>query len=254
MYSHYRVAAITPLHYGKDFIADAINSVADIVDEYHIMYSATPCHGITHVQVANPDDRDALYRAVIASGQGHNCYWHEDMTYKNEGHQVEVGAARADSCAIYIKLDADELYPPHYLAAALQYGLDNQRHELRLKMRHYWRSLTRAICHDPAAPGRVYFKMFPDGGEDTFSHKADNTMRVHHMGYALSSDVVRYKMSIHGHQPQFARPWQDWFNDVFMRNRQTDVHPIGSDSWNVEPVELLNQLKNHPFANLKVIP
>lgn len=249
MFSHYRVAAVMPLHYGKSFVADAIRSVADIVDEFHIMYSATPCHGVTRTEVTNPDSREELYQAVVDSGAGTRCYWHENIGYKNEGHQVEIGAGMAETCAIYIKLDADEVWSKALLSGALEYGLTHMKHELRIPMIHYWRSLKRAICHDPAAPGRVYFKMFPDGGEDTF-----NGGLIHHYGYALPSNVVRYKMSIHGHQHQFRMHWRDWFEGVFMRNRQTDVHPIGSEYWNVEPVKLLPALKKHEFAKVELIP
>jgi hypothetical protein len=79
---------------------------------------------------------------------------------------------------------------------------------------------------------------------------------VNHMGYATTPEIVAYKWQIHGHLNELRRD-VNWFQDVFMANRQTDCHPVGSEYWNPEPVNPLDYMPywmaQHPFFNMEVI-
>ena len=60
----------------------------------------------------------------------------------------------------------------------------------------------------------------------------------------------------HGHFNEF-RHDVNWFQDVFMANRQYDCHPVGSDAWDCEDIDLSHLpsvLENHPYRNLELIP
>ena len=83
-----------------------------------------------------------------------------------------------------------------------------------------------------------------------------NIGRVHHFGYAIRSELMAYKWQIHGHKGEL-RHDVDWFNDVFMANRQYDCHPVGSDAWNCEAMDMSDLpevLNDHPFKYMSVIP
>ena len=252
MFEQYRIAAILPLLYGKSFLSDAIQSVIDIVDEVRVIYSPVPCHGAHIKSIPNPDSRDELFHSALRAGAGKTC-WHEGTIYQTEAHQFNAGLNHAALCPIYIKLDCDEIWQPGLLQSAIAFGLEKQVREVRVTMRHYWRSLTRAICHDPCTPGRVFFRpeRFGFNGSDVLSSR-DNAYRVHHYGYAQPADVVKYKMSIHYHAPEFRKDC-DWFNDIFLTNRQVDCHPCGQVEWTAEDVPAQGLLRHHPFVGMEVI-
>lgn len=262
-----RVAAITPLHFGLSYLPYAMRSVADVVDLFLIMYSPTPNHGTYSSALPCPESRDMLLEAAYQTAPD-RTRWFEWDGWKSEGEQFKFGWQHTDADVI-VKLDADECWHPGLLENVIRHAAYIERYETRVKLRHYWRSFRKAFTHDPAAPGRVYIRNAPKS-EGTHGYMPDpedwdvspqkrgeaeyldHKIRIHHMGYALPVDVTRYKMSIHGHKAEFKNP--NWFNEVWLANRQTDCHPIGSDAWQVtEDVSVPPFLADHPFVNLDII-
>jgi hypothetical protein len=248
-----RVAAILPLHFGKDYLAYAMRSVADVVDEYLIMYSPVPNHGVFDTSMPCPDTRDELLEIAYGDGpyfQGDVVRWFDYTGWRSEGEQVQSGWQYTDA-EIIVKLDADEIWSPGLLSDAIAYGLDQQVREIRVPLVHYWRSFHKAFTHDPAAPGRIYLREFASG-ETTYT-PAEAMGRIQHFGYSLSLNLMRYKWQTHGHSPEFRRD-VNWFDDIYAANRQYDCHPIGSDAWmQTEDVTPPSFLLDHPFARLSVI-
>jgi hypothetical protein len=124
---------------------------------------------------------------------------------------------------------------------------------IRIPFVHFWRSFHRAIRHDPAAPPRV---IFPHSPRKEWVLDFGLEGSINHMGYAQRSEIVSYKMKIHGHKAEL-KP--DWFETVFMdETRTTDLHPVGSQYWNIERVDpwayLPDFIQAHKYANLEVIP
>lgn len=258
MINGHRVAAIVVLHFGADYLADAMRSVADVVDEYIVVYSPVASHGHDSA-IACPETfeqlRTVAHDAIVEIDKPlrwFTGYWN------SEGDQFQYGCAHTGA-DIIVKLDCDELWSPGLLAAAIEQGLERGKHEMRVALWHYWRSFHKAFTHDPAAPGRIYFRMFPreDGSESTYNRPTDcpESFTIHHFGYCMNAELTRYKMSIHGHKSQFKIPWEQWYQDVYLTNRQTDVHPCGSDYWmQTEDVEVPEFLQGHKYAGLEVIP
>lgn len=243
------VTAVLPLHYGACFLPYAMRSVIDVVDEFLIIYSKTPNHGNRRTPYRNPDTEETLFQSAQAVDHP-EIHWYSGDQWASEGAQFDYGMERARG-DIVLKLDADELYPPGYLSAAIRYGLEQDVRRVRLGCRHYWRSFYKAFTQDPACPERIFYKAKSSGETTYLTH--DTRWRIQHMGYAQPVDLIRYKMSIHGHGAEFRRD-VDWFNDIFLPNRQYDCHPIGSDSWMiVEDVVPPDFMLDHPYAKLRVI-
>jgi hypothetical protein len=77
-----KVISYTALHYGRDYLAAAIRSVIDHVDEHWILYSPIGSHG-HRTDVPCPDTRDELYaKAELAAGS--KLRWH-DGEWAHEG-------------------------------------------------------------------------------------------------------------------------------------------------------------------------
>ena len=243
-----RVAAVICLHMGKDYLPYAIRSVMDEVDEIFVMYSPVPNHGTFHSPIPCPESRSDLIEAAY-SIVPEKTRWFDYDHWRSEGEQFQAAWPHTTADVI-VKLDADEIWAPGLLADAIAHGIEQKAREIRVPLRHYWRSFYKAFTDDPAAPGRIYLREF-NTGETTFA-TSDTRYRIQHFGYAMTLDITRYKMGIHGHKPEFPNP--NWFDEVFAPNRQTDCHPIGSDYWQV-PSDVVppDFLMDHPFAKLTLI-
>lgn len=244
-----KVIAYCALHYGADFLPWSIRSIIDSVDEWHILYSPTGSHSV-RIPEPCPETRDQLFR-IASVEAGDKLRWH-DGDWWRENQQRESIYQYAPDADMIIVVDADEVFAPGLAAYLVKLAPFVTYRFTRLPFWHYWRSLKRVIRHDPAFPVRMILPRW-QGGEATFHIPPwlPDDFRVHHFGYSQRSDIVRYKMKVHGH---IAELRSRWFEDVFMANAQTDCHPVGSEWWNPEPCDVPHFMTNHPFAALEVIP
>lgn len=244
-----KVIAYTALHYGKEYLAWAIRSIIDDVDEYHVLYSPVGSHSV-RVPLPCPETRSQLFE-VAQREAGDKLRWH-DGDWHLEWQQRESIYQYAPDADMILVVDADEVYAPGLARHLVTLAPHLTTRFIRLPFWHYWRSLKRVIRHDPAFPVRVILPRLA-AGESTFQIPPwmGSDWRVHHFGYAQSAEIVGYKMKIHGHINEL-RP--RWFEDVFMANVQTDCHPVGSEWWNSEPCDVPHFMANHPFAELELIP
>jgi hypothetical protein len=118
-------------------------------------------------------------------------------------------------------------------------------------MQHFWRS-TKWICHDGAAPTRIFRPKAPNNAENYISIP----YKVFHLGYAQSPRIIYYKQDIHGHKVDWR---QDWFENKFMswKPGDDDVHPTNVNFWT--PVlyedsgELERLIGDHPYYGMNLI-
>lgn len=249
-----RIISLTVLLYGQDFLKYALASVHDAVDAQYVLYTSQGSHG-HRTSLPCPDTREQL-AALAIEGAGSKLRWVE-KDFDNEGQQRGyIHELEPDADAIIV-CDADEVYSEGLIEALHGYISyeENPVKRLRLPFYHYWRSFKRGFMHDPAFPERVIFPKVNNDIKDTFNSYTNSV--VHHFGYSQRSEIVKYKIqNVHGHLSEFRRDC-DWFNDIFMTNRQYDCHPIGSDAWNAEDMDasaLPRVLDDHPYRNLEVIP
>lgn len=249
-----KVVGFTALHYGREYLAYAIRSIIDHVDEYHIAYTAIGSHG-HRTQVACPETRDELY-SIAAQAAGSKLRWH-DGEWPHEGAQRDSIHEYAPDADVILVLDADEIWPYELGWSVVQHqSVERGIRNVRLPMVHFWRSFYRAVLHDPAFNVRVIYPKNPDG-EDTY--RLGNQYHIYsiaHMGYAQRPEIVEYKILTHGHKAEW-RSDVDWFRDRFMANAQTDCHPVGSEYWNPERVDPLaympTWMQEHPFYHKGII-
>lgn len=244
-----KTIAFTALHYGRDYLSYAMRSVIDSVSEFHVLYTDRGSHGHRTDQPC-PDRKDELY-ALAEQAAGHRLRWHEG-TWNSEGEQRDAIFRLAPNADIIVVVDADEVYDDELADHAARFAWDHNIHRLRLPFTHLWRSFYKGFTKDPAYPERIILPRLPGGVKETYQ----TNLRVYHYGYAQRSELVRYKMLTHGHRGQF-RTDVDWFSDVFMANRQTDCHPVGSEYWNAEDISLGAHpmlMWSHPYSRMDVIP
>lgn len=253
-----KTIAYTALHYGIEYLAYAIRSVIQHVDEYHVLYTAKGSHSHRTAQPC-PDSRDALHRIALLEA-GNKLIWHEG-NWIHEGDQRDSIFALAPDASIVLVLDSDEIWGDGLAEYAVNYARDALENETavkryRLPIIHYWRSFRRCVLHDPAFPERIILPQARDG-ENTLRYQHEgHEIKINHLGYAQRPQIIEYKLLTHGHRNEF-RHDVDWFYGVFMTNRQTDCHPVGSDYWNPEDINPLDYMpgfmRSHPYFDLDVI-
>lgn len=250
-----KVIALTVLHYGKPYLAYAMQALVDFVDEYWVLYSPTPSHNGGQAALPCPDSENDLW-AIASIVAGSKLRWYKG-NWRHEGEQRDAIYKLCPDADVILVADSDEIWPSQLARTVLSYSsrivYDMPKRGLRLPMIHFWRSFNRAVLHDPALPVRViYPRIDPKYGDSTaWLHKPP----ICHMGYAVPEVYMRYKWSgIHGHQNEL-RP--GWLENTFVANKQTDCHPVGSEHWNPETIDpwdyLPRFMQTHPYANLEVI-
>lgn len=247
-----KIVAFVALLYGSDYLEYAIRSVIDQVQEVHIAFDqfGHGSHG-NYTDAQCPDTRNDLY-SIAESAAGNKLHWHDGGPWAYEGLQRDSIYQYAPDADMVVTLDYDEIWQPGLLELALEQVKNSNIRSWRVSFRHYWRSFYRCILHDPAYPTRIV-NTRASGGEGTID---SHGLSINHFGYSIRPEVMTYKWKVHGHKSQY-RTDVDWFNDVYMANRQTDCHPVGSDAWNPEPVDpwqyLPDFMGQHEYASMDVI-
>ncbi len=242
------ILAYTALHYGSPYLAYAIKSVIDHVDKYVVLYAADGSHG-THATMRLPSSESEgnLYQ-IANSIAGDKLCWHRGE-WSHEGLQRDSIHDLYPEAQMILVLDYDEIWPDGIAEKALREANFGNQRAFRMPMVHFWRSFHKCVLHDPAFPIRIIKPHFKYG---------ENTLHcgtIAHMGYAIPTWLLKYKMHIHGHRAQLRK--DGWFNNKWLANAQQDCHPVGSDHWNMETVEPLDYLpefmKYHPYWDKAVI-
>lgn len=247
-----KVVGYSALHYGRDFLHHAIRSIIDDVDSYIVLYTPVGSHG-HHTTMTCPDTREELYE-IASQAAGDKLRWF-DGVWSHEGAQRDNIFSIVPDADVIVVLDADEVWAPRLLKDAIRETSMWHRRDIRLPMIHYWRSLKHAILHDPALPVRLIYPHVKEGAETftPFPPLSKPYQAINHFGYAQRSEIVRYKLETHGHKAEFRRDC-DWFTDIFMNpSRTTDLHPVGSDYWNFETIDVPDFMQDHPYAQLEII-
>jgi hypothetical protein len=247
-----RIVGYTALRYGAAYFGWAIRSIIDYVDEFHVLYAINPSHG--HYSSVPCPETEAQLHDIAWQSAGTKLRWRVG-NWTQEGEQRNSILGFAPDATAIISVDSDEIYSTRLIHNLIQMATHpetvNARY-IRVPFIHYWRSFRKCILHDPAYPARLTFPFVPVG-EKTLSPEQGV---VNHMGYATTPAIVKYKWQIHGHLSELRRD-VNWFDDVFMANRQFDCHPVGSEHWNPETVDPLDYMPEwmdkHPFFNMKVI-
>lgn len=244
-------------HYGAEWIRFAVQSVINQVDKVYVFYTSVPTHGhgttlrcpetLNDIQLELSKVSTTSKVELIDITAKHFPFEGAHRDYANNYIHDTTGAD------VILVLDADELWDEKVLANCLKLALATNYKIYRINMKHYFRSLYY-YCEDSAMPVRIV-RMNKDASGDNYMPGY-----VYHMGYAQTSKIVRYKLSIHGHKGEL-RP--EYFDNVFMpwKPGTGDVHPTsGNGYWNPKRVSaddqyaLSNICGDHKFWIYQVIP
>ena len=250
-----KVIAYTALHYGSPYLGYAIRSVLPFINEYHVLYSPLGSHSHrTDAPVPEFETRDHLH-GITSLVAGDKLRWH-DGNWRHEGDQRDTIFELVPDADVVLVLDYDEIWLPAMVEKVLNYSSSVTNsippfRNLRMPMIHFWRSLHHAVLHDPALPVRVIFPRIDARYGDQAWNPIFARGHIAHLGYAIPDDLMTYKRLVHGH----ANEWRkdiDWYKDRWQnKDAVTDLHPVGSQYWNVEAVDpakyLPEFMRVHPY-------
>lgn len=244
-----RKLAYMILHYGKPFLAAALEAICEQVDKIVILYTDQPSQGYMP-EMKCPDSMDDLMRVC-------NPFWDKitwvQGRWGNEGDHVNAFRLFANDYDWAIRLDSDEIWPPGMVDAMIDQAEEDLEdgqpwrayaRDYRVPIVHFWQSFSR-VCKDGQMPIRL--NRLKGAGEGERYLDSKGKWFLHHMGYAQPSAYIAYKLQCSGHRPEF-RP--DWYETKWLAHASKDVHPVVFDFWNVEEYDVANLpevLKRHPL-------
>jgi len=248
------ISSCTILHYGKEWLAWSLRSVADVVDKMYVVYSPTPSMGST-TTLQCPDTRNELMDIAADCGAYWNdCPEHYGAEWQHRAYAM--GLCEKLGSNLIVILDADEVWDPFDLEYAIKFvEAEQMGSKYRVGMRHFWRS-TKWVCDDQAQPER-FVKIGDSLRKDSYSY-IPSIIKPYHFGYAQSPALVNYKMEIHGHKSEI-RP--GWYDNIFLpwKPGDKDVHPTNKDNW-WEPKPYIDTegkleflIGDHPYWNKDII-
>jgi hypothetical protein len=253
---------VMAVHYGKEYLAHAVKSLAMVCEEVHIFYTPTPSFGFSEGAVC-PDTQEELITEAFRLRNGlAPVFWHklEGVTNENVHRTIMLDKATERGATLVAIADADEVWDPNALDQALLSAArsDQMAGRWLARFHNFWRSWQWTV-RDSFRPVRIVDLRYPLH-VDAYLDELSQPHPIYHFGYAQSIETMRYKFTCHGHKAEF-KP--NWFEQKFLAwtpyGDHYDLHPCVNDLWIAERTDAFTLLAldgllgGHPHQFLKVI-
>jgi len=243
-----KVIGYCPLHYGKDYLRESLESVIDLCDKFVVLYTPSPSYSYGTTATC-PESEEEL-KAIAEDVCGEKLTWHS-RNYHSEGdHRNEIFKF-SWGFDLLVVVDADEVFNTDELKKGLEIASKGVHRNYGIKgYINLWRSFDYA-CYDGFLPIRVINlnNQHPD--------MSSLDVTIWHFSTCQSKTIMDYKYLIHGHKEELR---DNWLNDIYYAwdndNHFDDVHPVAFGLWN--PTEYDKQLmpkslRNHPNFNKEIV-
>ena len=215
------------LHYGKEFLSEALRSVEPIVDKYVISYTNRPSFSFG-TKIECPDTEEEM-RAIAEGVLGDKLIWISG-TYSHEGHHRDTIYRYAKSGDIVLVSDSDEIWKDP--ENAIREAEKVHAHNLRINgFVNFWKSFDY-IVHDGFQPVRIIQPKYLRNTSETIN------ATIFHLGYMIKPETMKYKLEIHGHRndicqvhgspEKYFEKWNSWTHPGCGITR---LHPASRDIW-----------------------
>jgi hypothetical protein len=238
-----KTLAYYPIHYGSEYLPYSIQSIRDHVDKILIIYSEKPTYGHTS-NLQNPDSKEDIIRICEEYGCEFMNITALHIGQENEHRKIGIDYARAEGYDMLVACDYDEVWKDLDIALeiaskgkAFQYGIRGEC------WYHFWKSFNE-VNTDGFSPIRI-FNLKKQKGEDLIVAGT-----VYHFGYAISRELMDYKISVHGHKTEFGN-WVDTKWKTYERGRTRYLHPATNAYWveteDFDKTTLPEFMRDHPM-------
>ena len=246
-----KTLAYSAIHYGKEYLKEAIESVRVNVDAHLMVYTSLPSYGFTS-DMTNPDTERELLN--ISNGFDHTLWMNITgrATAENTHRQIAIDYARKNNYDIVLVVDSDEVWEPSKVQEAIDYAYNSKNGRFGIRGSRWitlWQSFNEYVT-DGFAPIRL-LNLRNDLGREELIEKGF----IYHMGYCISNEMMEYKISCHGHKNDFNnnKRWHEhkWLN--YKKGETKFLHPATEAYWKeTQPFDkntLPEVLKKHPNFN-----
>ncbi len=243
-----KIICYAPIHYGKEYLKESLQSVIDVVDKIVVVYSEKPSYG-HGTNIKCPEGEMELFDIAMAVC-GDKLVWRKE-TFGNEGEHRSFIYNFTEGYDIVLAIDADEVFHTEELKKAidLAYAGDKRYYGIAGYL-NFWKSFN-AVLTDGFTPIRIT-NLKNKIGEGVVP------CTIYHFSCAQSSEIINYKYEIHGHKNEIR---ENWLRDIYYawtpQNQLKNLHPTSVDIWGeVQPFDkntLPESLKQHPNFNKEII-
>jgi len=220
-----KVLGFCILLYGKDKLEEAIKAVLPVCDKIVILYTDRPSQG-HNTDLKCPETREELQ----AITNQYNCDWIE-VNAPTEGVHTNEIYKYSEGYDLILRFDADEVYDTEELKEALKVIEASPAKRFGVNgFRHYWKTKDYYL-EDGFQPVRFVKTNVSEETVETVN------LRIHHYGYCINDELMKYKLEISGHHDEF-RP--NWYEDVWLKwtPEMKWLHPTSTTIWEqAKPIE-----------------
>ena len=206
-----KTLACIPCHYGKEFLPYSIQSIRDHVDHITMFYSSVPTYGFQG-NISNPDSAEDIKKICDEFSVEFIDITGMRISRENKHRMLFFSHAAKHGYEIILSLDYDEVWDNAEeaidyakLGNAFQYGIRGSR------WYHFWKNFNE-VNRDGFSPIRLFnLNNYPR------SEELIEKGTIYHFGYAISEELMKYKLSCHGHKSEFPVNWlkDKWINYKF---------------------------------------
>lgn len=246
----YRVLGFMTIHYGGDYLKEALGSVINHVDKMVVAYSKYGSQG-HHTDLTCPDTEEQIY-AICQDVLGDKLIWDRKDRYGSETEHRSVKYKYSDGYDLVLTVDSDEVYKSNELDAAFDYAFNNKERFYGIDgFINFWRSFNFA-CYDGFRPIRLE-NLHRDNAKQNLNLK----QTIYHFSTCQPEPIMRYKYLVFGHANEIKK---NWLNDVYYgwtpNNQISDLHCVSYNLWNAVPFDkntLPESLKIHKNFNKELV-
>jgi hypothetical protein len=244
-----KVIGLLTIHYGKEYLKECLTSIVNHCDKVVVAYTERPSHGFGTTDIC-PDTKEEI-KTICEQVLGDKLIF-DEVSYGAENQHRGHIRQYSNGYDLVLSIDADEVFEPNELTAALEYAYNNPQRYYGIKgYINFWRSFNYA-CYDGFRPIRIE-NLAANNNEQ--NHECPLT--IYHFSTAQSEPVMRYKYKIFGHASEIKTDWLDSIHYKWTpKNNFGDLHPVSIGLWNAVPYAKHNMpefLKQHPNFNKELI-
>lgn len=216
-----KVIAYCPLHYGREYLVEAIQSVAPFVDKIIIFYTTKPSYGFG-TDVVCPDSEVELREIVLAAS---DKVWWISGYWGNEGAHRNAIFNFTKGYDIVLTFDADEVFDQEDLPKSLDFVANGKERYYGVNgYVNFWKTFDWEV-KDFFRPIR-FINLNNEKGETQVDQ------RIYHFTCCQRDEIMNYKYLVHGHANELKKNWLNqkyyaWTPD----NKVQFLHPTSDSIW-----------------------
>jgi len=238
-----RAIAYIALHYGAQYLKEAIQSIAPFVEKIIVFYTEKPSYGFG-TEKPCPESEEQLKE--IALSASNKVMWAKGEWGQEGAHRHEI-FKYAGGYEVIIAFDADEVFEQEDLPKAIEFVANGQYRNYGVNgYINFWKTFDWEV-KDFFRPIR-FINLKRTDGEGV----VDQT--IYHFSCCQSDEIMDYKYCVHGHKNEIDSNWlQEKYYAWTPENPVRFLHPTSGQIWGdalaYDKTQLPESLKNHPNYN-----